>query len=328
MTAMPVIEVVLATYNGERFLREQIESILAQTYPAVTVLASDDGSRDGTVAILREYAERLPDRFRLLDGPPTGHPKRNFQRLLQASTAEYAALSDQDDIWIPEKLARTMAAMQLAERESGADTPILVFTDLELVDAGGSPMHTSFWQKQGIPGMERRFNRLLAQNVFTGCTGLLNRALIDLACPVPEAAEMHDWWIMLTAAVFGRLVSLPMATVRYRQHESNAVGAAADAKVNLVPKFRQHGERRKEWEKTEGNARALLEQFDGTLPLDKRKLVEAYIRCGASAHRLVRVGTLVRYGFWRMSLRMNLAMLWYLWDMDAAKRADLSAAAH
>ncbi len=321
----PAIEVLLATYNGERFLRQQIDSILAQTYPNVTILASDDGSLDGTVAILQAYEERFPGRVRMLPGSAgTAHPKWNFMRLMQASTAPYVALSDQDDVWVPEKLAMSMAAMQSEEQRRGATTPVLVFTDAELVDENLQPLHPSFWQKQGIPGEEtERLPRLLAQNVYTGCTGLLNRPLVERSLPIPQKAHMHDWWIMLVAAVFGRLVSIPHATVRYRQHGSNAVGAAEDIAYGLVPRFREHKLRRFEWEMTERQAEALLEQFGDALPRDKRATIEAYVRCETSPYRVVRVATLLRHGFLRKALRMNLGMLWYLWDMKAAKREQL-----
>lgn len=317
----PEIQVLLATYNGARFLHEQIESVLAQTYPNVTILARDDGSSDGTQEILRDYAEKKPERFRVLqDGDPTRHPKRNFESLMAASTAPYVAFCDQDDVWLTDKLQREMDAMLAAEAVAPSDAPVLIFTDLEVVAADLSTIATSMWAAQGIPGQRTdNFARLLAQNVFTGCTGLLNRALVQKSLPIPESAVMHDWWVMLVAAAFGKLVSLPIATVRYRQHESNAVGAVKEAKRKLLPDLHAHGERRREWDMTEGNAHALLERFRNTLPPDKLQLTTEYIRCSESPSRVQRVTTLLRYGFFREGARMNLAILWYLWDKDNAR---------
>lgn len=311
----PVIEVLLATWNGERFLRQQIESIMGQTYPEVRVLARDDGSSDGTVAILEEYARRFPERFRILpfDGA-TGSPKWNFMRLMQASSAPYVAFADQDDVWLAEKLQHEMAVMRGAEAALPQKTPVLVYTDLELIDVEGVRTSESFWRAQGIPGGERRFARLLAQNVFTGCTGLLNQALVKKSLPIPEKANMHDWWVMLVAAAFGRLVALPEATVQYRQHATNAVGAVAPPRRKLTANLREHGERAKEWEMTERNAEAFLEQFGEALPAEALRLTRAYVRAGKHENRVVRVATVVRNGFYRMSARMNLAMLWFLWN--------------
>jgi glycosyltransferase involved in cell wall biosynthesis len=134
---LPVVTILLATYNGERYLREQIDSLLAQTHP-VRVLARDDGSRDGTVSILRDYAERWPQRFALLeDDSGTGHAKWNFLRLtdtaVQIPGIDYLAFADQDDVWMPEKIELEMKAMRQLEKRYGATVPLLVFSDLSVV---------------------------------------------------------------------------------------------------------------------------------------------------------------------------------------------------
>jgi glycosyltransferase involved in cell wall biosynthesis len=341
-TGAPTIEVLLATFNGERFLHQQIESILSQTYEWVTILARDDGSTDGTELILRDFEIKHPERFRVLrDGFRTSHPKLNFERLMLGSTARYAAFSDQDDVWLPEKLALEMQAMQAAERSFGTSTPLLIFTDLRVVDERLGTISSSLWQHLSIPGNRvDRFERLLAQNIFTGCTGLMNRPLLERSLPIPEQTYMHDWWVALVAAAFGRLISLPVQTVLYRQHAHNAVGIsgvttkmdreAASAEgmkpTNLpgriIAKFRQHGLRRKLWEMSENNALGLKERFAGELPADKLRLVEAYIRVGSHPNRWVRVFTWLRYGFFRESNRLNMSLLWYLWDLNAADDAS------
>ncbi len=324
MTSPSLVEVLLATYNGERFLRDQIDSILSQTYPNVTITTRDDGSTDGTDAILREYEARYPKQIRVLrDGVSTRHPKRNFERLMQASTAPYVALSDQDDVWQADKLAKQMQAMQASEKLYGATQPLLVFTDLEVVDDQMRTLAASFWKEHSIPGHHTdRFERLLTQNIFTGCTGLLNRALVERSLPIPDRAFMHDWWITLVASAFGHLIPLPVQSVRYRQHANNAVGAPKTGH-RLVPSLRDHDVRRKGWEMSEDNAYAMRERFPGVLPAGKQLLVDAYIRAGSHPNRLVRVYTILRHGFLHAVPRANAGMLWYLWDMKAAKRRDL-----
>jgi glycosyltransferase involved in cell wall biosynthesis len=128
------VQVLLATYNGERFLREQIDSILAQTLPGVSILARDDGSNDSTPQILEDYGRRSPDRFRILPTvTPTGSARDNFLALLHASEAPYIAFADQDDVWLPQKLERQMNAMHGLEQRYGTSTPLLVFSDLRVV---------------------------------------------------------------------------------------------------------------------------------------------------------------------------------------------------
>ncbi len=225
----PLIEVLLATYNGAAFLEHQIDSILEQSYGTWRVLARDDGSEDGTVEILRGYAARHPGRFVLIeDGAGNQGYRGNFSMLLERSTADYVALCDQDDEWYPNKLALCMQEMRAMEEIHGPVSPLLVFTDLEVVDEELEPIAGSLWDYAGLdPDISQRFSMLLIQNVVTGCTTLINRPLVVLSSPIPEAAAAHDWWIALTAAAHGHAAYLRTGTVRYRQHGSNMIGAMA-----------------------------------------------------------------------------------------------------
>jgi glycosyltransferase involved in cell wall biosynthesis len=135
MSSLPEVEVLLATYNGARFLREQLDSIMAQDYGNIRVLARDDGSSDGTVEILDQYAKKFPGCFRVMPASaPTGTAKNDFLLLMKASTAEYICFADQDDVWLPDKVSRTKQAMDRLESRWGTKVPLLVFTDLRPLD--------------------------------------------------------------------------------------------------------------------------------------------------------------------------------------------------
>ncbi len=321
-SAASAVQVLLATYNGERFLREQIDSILRQTYPHVGILARDDGSTDGTLGILTEYAHQLPERFRVVQGPPTGNAKWNFLHLLEASTADYLAFADQDDVWTTGKIELEMEAMNRLQHAHGSASPLLVFSDLSVVDEKLNTLNPSFWSDQGIrPENLRRLERLLMQNVVTGCTILLNRPLAQLMLPMPAQAHMHDWWVALIASVFGHAESLTTPTVLYRQHDRNVFGASRPANQRFVPKWRLHNGRRKSWELSVGMAVALLQAHGGSLSADQRKTFEALLRCETHPNRLVRAMTWLRHGFFIAGrLRPNAGLLWYLWDADAARK--------
>ncbi len=320
----PLVEVLLATYNGERFLREQIESILAQDYGRLCVLARDDGSKDGTRAILEEYVERDPQRFRMLGaGEATGSAKGNFVRLMQASTAPYVCFADQDDVWRTWKLSLQMAKMREMEAKHGPETPLLVFSDLEIVNDRLETLHGSFWKHQRItPERIGQLNRLLTQNVVTGCTALMNRPLVEAGMLMPGESFMHDWWIALMAAVFGAGAFLPQPTVLYRQHGANVLGAVEHARPNLIPKWRWHVMRKRQWDVSERQARAVSRIFEGRLPRHSAEILRAFERCETSPNRVVRTGTLLWHRFLQTGVRGNLATLWYLWDMDRAKRDE------
>ncbi len=226
-----IIDILLATYNGEAFLEEQLDSIAAQTHGDWRLIARDDGSADRTAEILDAFRARHPDKVVVLqDGDGNLGLVANFSRLMERSDAPYAAFCDQDDVWMPEKLALCLAKMHELEREQGqeqgAEVPLLVFTDLTVVDEELKVIDPSFWHYQGLrPERCDTLGRLLLHNVVTGCTALLNSALVDRSGPVPDAAKVHDWWVALVAVALGRLGYISRPTVLYRQHGENLIGA-------------------------------------------------------------------------------------------------------
>ncbi len=227
----PLVDVLLATYNGARHLAEQLDSLLAQSYPRFRVLVSDDGSRDGTLALLARYQPRFGEgRLRLLDNPAPGHGvARNFEFLMQASVQDGAAacmaFCDQDDVWLPDKLATLVAALARLQRElGGAAQPCLVHCDLAVVDAQLAPLHPSFVRHQRLGAVPCGDTALLSINQVTGCALLASRELLRQALPLPEEALMHDWWCALLAAG-GRRRFVDRPLVLYRQHGANQLGA-------------------------------------------------------------------------------------------------------
>lgn len=222
------VVILLSTFNGAEYVAEQIESIRRQTMSDWMLLVRDDGSSDETVQIVGKLAET--DRRIVLteDGKGNLGPAGSFGLLLQSAAeagACYVALADQDDVWRPDKLARELQLLRSREAEVGADTPILVHSDLTVVAEDLSVVHPSFLRFQGLErAAGAPLGRLLVQNFVTGCTVVVNRALLDVATPLPKVA-MHDWWLALCAAALGQLAYLPEPTVLYRQHGRNAAGA-------------------------------------------------------------------------------------------------------
>lgn len=223
------IDILLATYNGATWLRPQIESLLAQDYPVFRILASDDGSNDGTVEILREYEQRAAGRFVLVSTPTPGQgARRNFEHLmrccLEQGRARWFAFADQDDVWSSCKLSLCAAHMLSLEAEAGTAVPCLVHTDLQVVDSRGGLIHPSFACYEGLDPAVATRESLLSVNEVTGCTVLGNRRLLELALPFPQAAVMHDWWCAVIAGS-GRRIYVAQPTVYYRQHAANQIGA-------------------------------------------------------------------------------------------------------
>lgn len=224
----PTVEILLAAYNGERFLREQLDSLLAQTWEQWHLTVSDDSSTDGTPAILDEYAARYPDRVRrVCHEGRFGNARDHFFWLMRECGATYMMFCDQDDVWHPDKVEKTMRTLLEAEDEVGADVPVLVFTDLTPADEELQPIAPSLMKMQKQYTDVIDYRALLMQNIVTGCAMGINRALAQLAeqCKDTSRVIMHDWWLGVVAARFGKVVYLDESTMLYRQHGGNSVGA-------------------------------------------------------------------------------------------------------
>lgn len=241
------VDVLLATFQGAPFLSAQLDSLLAQTFQGFRILVRDDGSSDGTRQMLRDWAAAHPGRMTIL--PDDGQRLRasgSFACLLGESRAPYVMFCDQDDVWLPDKIAVTLAAMRELERAHGRHTPALVNTDLKVVDSELRVTSESLWRYQRIhPERLRRLSRVLIQNFATGCTVMINRALADLALPIPAEAMMHDWWLALVATRFGRACSLDQPTILYRQHDRNDIGARRWSFVTGVENLLLYPDRRR-----------------------------------------------------------------------------------
>ena len=244
MSTYTKIAVLLSTYNGEKFLGEQLDSLLVQSHKNFILVVRDDGSRDRTISILESYAGDHPERIHLLsrDGVNMGasagfaflvdYVLKNKELLGLKST--YMMFCDQDDTWFPEKIEKLLAAMLATEADNDSTLPIIVHSDLEVVSEQNTVIATSFVSYQGLEIERNSFPNLVISNLVTGCTALINEPLAEKALPIPEKAIMHDWWLALVAAAFGKLVYLDIPLVHYRQHGNNAIGAKEFTKVSVV----------------------------------------------------------------------------------------------
>jgi hypothetical protein len=233
-------EVLLATCNGERFLTEQIASILEQTVLPQRLLIADDNSSDRTGDLITAWREQSPVAIEVLPLAASGRlgSCRNFERLLQASQAAYVMLADQDDLWDPDKAERLLHQIARLEQRWGQHKPLLVHADLRLIDADGRSLADSFHRCQGLYPERCSTLEIGLQNVVTGCASLLNRACVRQALPFPDQVVLHDWWLALVAAQAGAIAYLPEACVSYRQHGSNVVGAVGWRR-QLIVRLRQ-----------------------------------------------------------------------------------------
>lgn len=228
------IAILMATYNGEKYICEQIDSILAQTYKDWCLYIHDDGSKDGTKEILNQYAIKYPDHITVMEYSSQGSALQNFMSMLERVEANYYMFSDQDDVWLPNKVEESYKSMLAKEREM-PDIPIIVNTDLKVVDQTLNVIDESFWHYEGIfPAFIKDYKDHAAENTVTGCTMLINAKAKNVIHKPYDNALMHDAWITLSVyASGGEIIYLHEPTMLYRQHSGNVLGAK-DVKRNTI----------------------------------------------------------------------------------------------
>ncbi|WP_294241521.1 glycosyltransferase family 2 protein [Pseudobutyrivibrio sp.] len=234
---MKNIVVLLATYNGSQYLREQLDSIFAQSFQDFRLVVHDDESTDDTAAIINEYYEKYPDRIEIIYGNRLGSAKANFIYLLNKSEADYYFLCDQDDVWLPDKMQKMMDAMM--ETVSGDDTvPAAVFTDMYVVDDKLSIMSDSFIRYIGRSPKNIAYTQILIDNPAAGTAMCINRSLRDIAISKKsinwEYVPMHDAWLLELAAIFGEIKYIDEPLVYYRQTGYNTMGAETETTMDKI----------------------------------------------------------------------------------------------
>jgi glycosyltransferase involved in cell wall biosynthesis len=236
-----MVEILLATYQGEKYLSPQLDSILSQSETGWRLLAHDDGSSDGTVRILRDYAAR-DSRIRLIDdGFRAGGAKANFAHLMAISTAPYVMFCDQDDWWEPRRVEIGLAALRAAEGRHLPGVPVVAFSDYRIVDESLRVRHPSAWRTQrNGPVTPLTASFLAVRSCMAGCTMSANRAAVAISLPIPDEAVMHDWWVGLQTLLHGgEAVPLTQPLVNYRQHAGNVVGAKSAGLHFFLGRLRQ-----------------------------------------------------------------------------------------
>lgn len=215
---METVQILMSTYNGEKYLRAQLDSILEQDYPNMSILIRDDGSTDMTIEILKEYSNRY-DCLSFYQGENIGVIKSNFDLMKNANpTADYYALSDQDDYWMKHKISKAVYSLKKLDKNK----PLLYCGKTILTDKDLNELNV----KIKYPEIRPNFYNALIENICTGCTAVFNKKLLDMVINnIPDFTVMHDWWLYLIASSFGQVYYDHESFIFYRQHGLNVVGA-------------------------------------------------------------------------------------------------------
>lgn len=289
------IAICMATYNGDSYLREQIESVLNQTNQNWVLFVRDDNSTDSTLQILQQYTSLYQNKIILIEDASLagGSAKQNFASILSWVSTHYSfsyfMFADQDDVWLDTKVEKSLQFMK--DNEADGSIPLLVHTDLTVVDRQLSVLADSFFHYRNLDPHLTDLRRLLVQNNVTGCTMLWNRALNDLLDLRNQNIVMHDWWITLTACVFGKILCLEEPTILYRQHGSNVVGAT---RVNsfgfILKRLRSYKQVQSKLKMSVAQAGAFLEHYKASLSQDQADILQQF----SSLYHYGKLGRIIR----------------------------------
>lgn len=213
----PPVSVCLACFNGERYIAEQLQSVLMQLQPQDEIIVSDDASTDKTIAIITSFASPL---IRLHQNKTSLGIVRNFEHTLKQARHDIIFLCDQDDVWLPGKVDQMQASLAQA---------VLVVSDCRVVDASLQTLHPSFF---ALHGSREGIAANLWRNAYLGCCIAFRRSLLQRALPIPAKAPMHDMWLGLIAQTLGRVEFLPQVLSLYRRHGAAASDGAGVSRAS------------------------------------------------------------------------------------------------
>ena len=309
-----MIGIFMATYNGATYVSEQLDSLLLQTEQGFTLHVCDDASTDGTMEILQDYAKKHPGKIHVVQNKlNSGSPCNNFLQMLAQCEDDYAMLCDQDDVWKPNKIELTMQAMQEAERTYGASTPLLVHTDLCIVDANLKTTHPSFRRATGLDFKKNTLKNLMVQNTVSGCTTMINKTMINQVECEPENCAMHDWWLALYASAFGRIISLENEqTILYRQHGANDIGAKSIYSISyILGRLMQTHKTKTLIEATYRQALAFLHAYGEKMSQAQSTFLEEYCSIPGKS-KMKRIQALFALGTFKHGLLRILGQILYI----------------
>lgn len=235
-----MIEILIPTFNGAQYLDLQLQSIFDQDYSDWRILIKDDGSSDDTKNIISSWEKKHPKKIQRIKERKEGlGVSQSFGLLIANSTSPYVMLCDQDDFWRPSKVGKSLQAIQQAESIYGAQMPLMVCTDLEIVDQNLVTMSSSFWQdRKDTPSILDHYEKLIAHSVVTGNTIMLNRKAKELVIPIRTNFFLYDQWISIKVARYGKIIFLDETLVKYRQHEANVLGSFKFSRTYLFKKVK------------------------------------------------------------------------------------------
>lgn len=304
-----MISVLLATYNGEKYIAAQLDSILEQTLLPDKIIITDDHSSDKTYSIVQQYQNRYPELiFANRKEKNSGSAKYNFMQMMLEHQQGYTMLCDQDDVWLPDKIELTFKEMQALEQKAEPGTPLLVHTDLKVVDEQLNIINPSL-KSMIATAQIRTLKDIILQNHVTGCTVMYNEQLAKMLLKMPQHFVMHDWWLAMVAVVFAEISYIDKGTSLYRQHQSNVVGTQ-DVKTvsHKLYKLCNTKEIRAALFDSYQQAGSFLEMYKDRLDSEQIELLTAYSSL-PTQNKCGRLATMKKYNLFRKGFLRKLSQI-------------------
>lgn len=266
------VQVLVSTYNGEKYLREQLDSLLTQTHSHFFITIRDDGSTDGTTEIIREYASNHPSKIEAYFEHNTGVIRSFFKLMSNVhKDTDYVCFCDQDDVCMPDKLDRGVRRLAM----SASETALMYLTPTQMVDDLLQPINV--WPP--APKRGASFFNALIENIAVGATIMINRSAVDMIKskePRYDKIIMHDWWIYMVVSAFGEIVYDHEPSIYYRQHQGNVVGGQSGFKDRFIKKwsnYLKHCENKIYW----NQAKEFDRCWGELLPLELRSELQNFL---------------------------------------------------
>ncbi|HEO2798974.1 TPA: glycosyltransferase family 2 protein [Streptococcus agalactiae] len=303
------VNILMATYNGEKFLAQQIESIQKQTFKEWNLLIRDDGSSDKTCDIIRNFTAK-DSRIRFIN--ENEHHNlgviKSFFMLVNYEVADFYFFSDQDDVWLPEKLSVSLEAA----KHKASDVPLLVYTDLKVVNQELNILQDSMIRAQSHHANTTLLPEL-TENTVTGGTMMINHALAEKWF-TPNDILMHDWFLALLAASLGEIIYLDLPTQLYRQHDNNVLGARTMDKRFKILREGPKSIFTRYWKlihDSQKQASLIVDKYGDIMTANALELIKCFIKIDKQPF-MTRLRWLWKYGYSKNQFKHQVVFKWLI----------------
>lgn len=302
----------MCTYNGERYIQEQLQSIEQNLAQDWKIIVSDDQSTDNTVKILKDFEKKNPGKMIININKAKKGAIHNFLSSIytigvEMNDNDFIMLCDQDDVWNADKISKTMHDMREQIVLYGNTIPLLVCTDVSVVDSKMNIIHESFRKMNHYNISHLDFAHLLMENKVQGCTIMINKGMALMLDKLPYSAMMHDGWLAFIAAAFGRIKYIDQPTMKYRQHTANVQGSIA-FREDIKNKLSNLGGQRQIVMNTAAQVREFIEIYGDRLSDTIKREAEAFATL-PQQNFVMRRYNIIKYHMWKSGLLRNVGLM-------------------